>query len=86
MALMDFDIQPSEISDAAFHMTDWLNDLEEWSEFCEKPETLSAEQIQDLLMSFLVHVPNHIAAASKLVTGIPVTDVFNVGATEESED
>ena len=86
VALKDLDMQPTQISDAAFHMTDWLDDLEEWTMFCEKPESLSPEQIQDLLMGFLIHVPNHIAAASKLVTGIPVKDIFNVGATVESED
>ena len=37
-------------------------------------------------MGFLIHVPSHVAAASKLVTGIPVTDIFKVGATVESED
>ena len=86
VALKDSDMQPTEISDAAFHMTDWLSDLEEWTLFCDKPESLSSEQIQDLLMGFLIHVPSHVAAASKLVTGIPVTDIFKVGATVESED
>ena len=86
VALKDLDMQPTEISDAAFHMTDWLSDLEEWTKFCEKPESFSPDQIQDLLMSFLIHVPNHVAAAGKIVTGIPVEDIFNVGITVESED
>ena len=86
VALKDSDIQPAEISDVAFHMTDWLVDLEEWTQFCENPESLSAEQVHDLLMGFLIHVPNHVAAASKLFTGFPVKDTFNVGATVESED
>ena len=85
-ALKDSDMQPTEISDAAFHMTDWLGDLEEWTLFCENPDSLSREKVQDLLIGFLIHVPNHIAAASKLVNDIPVTDIFNVGATTESED
>ena len=86
MALKDFDMQPTEISDAAFHMTDWLGDLKDWSSFCEKPESLTNEEVQDLLMGFLIHVPNHVAAAGKLITGIPVADIFNVGATVEGED
>ena len=86
VALKDFDMQPTEISDAAFHMTDWLNDLKDWNSFCEKPESLTNEEVQDLLMGFLTHVPNHVAAAGKLVTGIPVTDIFDVGATVEDED
>ena len=86
VALKDFDMQPTEISDAAFHMTDWLGDLKDWNSFCEKPESLTNEEVQELLMGFLIHVPNHVAAAGKLITGIPVTDIFNVGATVEGED
>ncbi|MCP5158075.1 MAG: hypothetical protein H6975_01465 [Gammaproteobacteria bacterium] len=86
IALKDLDMQPTAISDAVFHMTDWLSDLEKWAKFCEKPNSLSPEKLQDLLIEFLVHVPNHLAAASKLVTGIPVTDVFKVGATAESKE
>ncbi len=62
MALKDLDMQPTDISDAAFHMTDWLGDQKEWSSLCEKPESLTREEIQELLMGFLVHVPNHVAA------------------------
>jgi len=85
-ALKDLDMQPEIIADAVFHMTDWLSDLEEWHSFCENPESLSNDALQDLLMEFLVHVPNHVAAAGKLITDIPVKDIFKVGATEESEE
>ena len=37
-------------------------------------------------MEFLVHVPAHVAAAGKLITGLPVEDVFNVGAISTGED
>ena len=67
VALNEFYMQPSEINDVAFHMTDWLGDLKEWHEFCENTESLSEEEIQELLMKFLAHVPAHVAAASKLV-------------------
>ena len=39
--------------------------------------------IKSLLMKFLTHVPPHIATASKLVTGLPVADIFKEGATSE---
>ena len=80
-ALRELDMEPDTINDAAFHMTDWLSDLKDWHSFCDNPEALSSDQLQDLLMSFLVHVPAHVAAASKLITGLPVEDVFGVGAT-----
>ena len=86
VALNGMEMRQTDISDAAFHMTDWISDLEEWTMFCENPDSLTSCQIQDLLMDFLIHVPNHVAAASKLVTGIPVQDIFNVGATVENEE
>jgi hypothetical protein len=72
-------------NDVAFHMTDWLDDLEAYRSFCAAPHSLSDEALYKLLIQFLVHVPNHVAAASKLFMDIPVTDIFEVGATTESE-
>jgi hypothetical protein len=67
-------------------MTDWLVDLERYYDFCVHPEKYDAQEINKLLMDFLIHVPNHVAAASKLLTGIPVSDVFGVGAVEGKSD
>jgi len=83
-AFKSLELNNQDIDDAVFHMTDWLSDLKEWNKFCENPNSLNTEQLSDLAMSFLVHVPAHVAAASKIVTGLPVTDVFDVGATSES--
>jgi hypothetical protein len=44
---------------------------------------MSDAEVSELLIGFLVHVPNHVAAASKLYTDVPVTDIFGVGATSE---
>jgi len=71
------------VRDIAFHMTDWLDDLSELHAFYTSPDTYSTKQVTDLLMGFLLHVPNHLAAASKLYTGEPVTDVFGIGATTQ---
>lgn len=84
-ALKNLDLQPMVIDDAVFHMTDWLSDLNEWNSFCENPDSLAVDEIQDLLMNFLVHVPAHVAAASKLVTGLPVEDIFGVGAISKNK-
>jgi hypothetical protein len=73
--------------DVAFHMTDWLDDLARFMRFCDAPSQWQDEEIEDMLLAFLVHVPNHVAAAAKLLTGLPVTDVFGVGAVDnESND
>lgn len=39
-----------------------------------------------MLLAFLIYVTNHMAAASKLLTGIPVTDVFAIGAIDNQAD
>ncbi len=81
----------AELSDAvaaavAFHMTDWLEDLGAYSRFCADPRSMSDAEVSRLLTQFLVHVPNHLAAASKLYTDVAVTDIFGVGATSEDAD
>lgn len=77
------DFPDAVVDDIAFHLTDWLDDLEAYARFCAEPRSMSDEEISQMLTGFLVHVPNHLAAASKLLTGMPVTDIFKVGATSE---
>jgi hypothetical protein len=72
--------------DVAFHMTDWLKDLDAFSRFCADPSKMPDAEVGKLLTDFLVHVPNHVAAAGRLYTGIPVTDTFGVSATTEDSD
>ncbi len=80
-ARTEMNLSADVAGNVAFHMTDWLSDLEAFHRFCQSPDSLTAEEVSDLLMDFLVHVPNHIAAAGKLYTGIPVTDIFQVCST-----
>src|SRR5579859_2112627 len=70
--------------DVAFHMTDWIDDLESLHRLCAEPEAFSPKDVESLLWGFLVHVPAHLAAAAKLYTGVPVTDVFGIGAVSET--
>jgi hypothetical protein len=69
--------------EVAFHMSDWLDDLEAYCRFCAEPGKMSDVEVSRVLTDFLLHVPNHVAAASKLYAGVPVTDIFGVGATSE---
>ena len=81
---LEFEIEKS--ADISFHMTDWLEDLEELVEFYQDPSKFSSEELDDVLFGFLVHVPNHIAAAAKLLTEFGVSDIFNIGAVDKGED
>jgi hypothetical protein len=69
--------------DIAFHMTDWLADLEQLIAIYESPERATDEQVHEALSAFLIHAPAHLAAAAKLFTGDAVTDVFRIGAVEK---
>lgn len=86
VGLREMSLSESAAADVAFHMTDWLTDFEAYHRFCSDPSGLSDAEVSLLLTQFLVHVPNHLAAASKLYTNVPVTDVFGVGATSEESD
>ncbi len=72
--------------DIAFHMIDWYKDLDRLVKLFEDPNAVGSEEIERLLMDFLVHVPNHLAAASKLMLGFGVSDVFKVGAISDDLD
>jgi hypothetical protein len=82
-AFSEFELEPQAVEDIAFHMTDWKENLEEIVRLYEQPERLSDEQVQHIILVFLAHVPNHVAAAKKLVGLGPIEDVFEVGVLEE---
>lgn len=73
-------LTPAAAADVAFHMTDWLSDLEACVKFFRAPDDFTPDQVNALLSAFLIHVPNHLAAAAKLYIDSPVSDVFGVGA------
>lgn len=70
-------------SDFAFHMVDWADDLEELMGLYSNPGERTDEEISVSLHRILVHIPNHIAAAGKILTDLPVRDIFEVGALDE---
>ena len=79
----NLDLDDDTSRDLAFHMTDWLNDLEEVHRTYSNIEDMTGDELTDILIRFLVHVPNHLNAAAKLSGLGPVTDVFGVGIFEE---
>ena len=76
------DLSEQDRRDLAFHMTDWTDDYDAIKAFYDDPENASDEMVNKAL-GCLVHIPHHLAAAAKLYTGLPVTDVFGIGATSE---
>ncbi|MEO0476228.1 MAG: hypothetical protein AAF085_09730 [Planctomycetota bacterium] len=65
-------------SDIAFHMSDWTADAAILLAIHLFPERFSNEEIEAGIGLFLVHAPNHVAAAAKLY-GHPISDIFELG-------
>lgn len=71
--------------DIAFHMTDWRSDLEAMIKIWEQADRMSDDEISELLYAFLVHVPEHVAAAAKLSGCGSIQDTFNVGVCNSDD-
>lgn len=69
--------------DIAFHLTDWLDDLQDFYNYLNNPDKYSNSEANKIIHIFLSHATNHIVAAYKLYIGEPVKDVFEVGAVED---
>jgi hypothetical protein len=77
---------PNKVAhDIAFHLTDWHSDAGFIVAVLLYPERFTAEEIRDGVEGFVVHAPNHVAAAAKL-GGYPVADIFEVGALDGNID
>jgi hypothetical protein len=69
----------------AFHMTDWDHNVDDLVRLYGRPESFNDEEIRSIVLQFLAHVPNHVAAAKKLVGLGPIEDVFEVGVLREDD-
>ena len=65
----------------AFHLSDWRADAAFLVALSLAPDRFTREEVEQGLTAFLVHAPNHVAAAAKL-GGWPVQDIFEVGALD----
>jgi len=62
-------------------MTDWNSDAAFITAFLLFPERFTAEEIRRGILDFLIHAPNHLAAAAKQ-HDYPIQDTFEVGALD----
>lgn len=61
--------------DVAFHLSDWREDAAALLAISLAPEHFTPEEVEECLLAFLVHAPNHVLAAANLA-GLPPTDIF----------
>jgi hypothetical protein len=52
----------------------------------KNPDAFTNDQVFDIVLRFLAHVPNHVAAAKKLAGLGPIEDIFGVGVLVEDAD
>jgi hypothetical protein len=67
-----------------FHMTDWLNDLEELTDLYRNPGKHKASKASTLVGGFLYHVIPHLKAAGRLLLD-EIPDAFEPKAREKSK-
>jgi hypothetical protein len=67
--------------DFAFHMTDWLSDLDELNELYEHPENADVDDACVSVISILVHIIPHLDAAGRLLLD-EISDPFVDRAAE----
>jgi pimeloyl-ACP methyl ester carboxylesterase len=77
-AALEEEFEPQQPADIAFHLTDWGDEAAFILSVQLYPERFTAEEIREGVQSFVIHAPNHIAAAAHL-SGWPLRDVFGVG-------
>lgn len=74
---------PDEVAaDIAFHLADWNSDAAFLVAVHLFPERFTSEEIADGVRDFVIHAPNHVAAAAKLA-GHPIEVIFDVGPLGE---
>lgn len=77
-ACLDFEMDKETASEISFHMTDWIEDNEKLISMYENIDQFNSDQIQSVLISYLAHVPEHVAAAKKLIGLGNLEDIFQV--------
>lgn len=66
-AFRAFSLSEKQAYDLAFHLTDWIDDLRPFVGLLENPTKHSVNQIQEIIIRFLVHAPDHLRTAAELV-------------------
>ncbi len=79
--LRESDFTEEQARDIGFHLADWPQEAAFIVALHLCPERFTPEEVEDGVLGFLVHVPNHVAAAAALF-GSPVEDIFEVGALD----
>jgi hypothetical protein len=84
-SVKESEIDGERARDVAFHLSDWHADAAFIVALHLFPERFTREEIDEGVRDFLIHAPNHVAAAAALF-GFPIQDIFEVGALDGAAD
>jgi hypothetical protein len=62
--------------DFVFHMTDWINDLEQLAALYARPEKFDKATASDTVYGFLIHALPHLMEAGRLLEGREIRNPF----------
>jgi len=85
LAFESSDLGEEKVRQIAFHLSDCQEDLIEMAGMLTSASHQTDEQIRESIIRFLAHVPDHLAAARKLIGLGAVSDVFGVNALEDDD-
>ncbi len=66
-ALKSNGVSEEDAYQITFHLTDWLDDLKPFVVFLENPESYSNDEVNKILIRFLVHAPDHMNTAAEII-------------------
>ncbi len=67
--------EKEKAGEIAFHLSDWNSDAAFIAALHLFPERFTKEEIEEGVLDFIIHAPNHISEAAKLL-GHPVENIF----------
>ena len=72
-SLKKFGFSEKELFEATFHLTDWIEELKSFVGFLENPDKYNTDQVQTILIAFLIHAPDHLKRAAEIILEDPGT-------------
>lgn len=76
-SFQEWELSEQQRYDLAFHMPDWVKDLEQFVDFLENPGKYSDNQIQEIILGFVIHAPYHLNKAADITIDGPIADSPN---------
>lgn len=75
----------AQCEEAAFHLTDWRDDLEALHALYNQPGEYDPGALYEIVQAFLIHAPPHTMRASEILLGWEPENIFRDDDEESNE-